>query len=103
MTENTFKSRYTGHKSSFNNKKLRHSTTLSDYVWKLKEEKVEYEIKWKILAGPIPAYDVTTKSCPLCTEEKRMILLASKCNSLNSRNEIKSTCRHKKKYLLANQ
>ena len=38
LTENSFKSRYTGHVSSFNNKKGRNATTLSEYIWKLKEK-----------------------------------------------------------------
>ena len=32
ITANTFKSRYNAHKSSFNNKTLKHSTSLSKYL-----------------------------------------------------------------------
>ena len=37
-TGRTFKERWSGHKSSFNNKE-RSNTALSDYVWELKEKK----------------------------------------------------------------
>ena len=33
ITANTFMSRYNAHKSSFNNKHLGHSTSLSKYIW----------------------------------------------------------------------
>ena len=104
LTENTFKSRYTLHKSSFNNKNKRHSTTLSDLVWKSKEDEIEHDIKWKILSGPIEAYSTTTKNCKLCTEEKLLILKNShKKENINSRNEINSYCRHRRKHLLSSQ
>ena len=91
LTENTFKSRYTVHKFSFNNKHKRHSTTLSDHIWKLKDSKIEHDIKWAIAAGPKEAYSTTTKNCQLCTEEKLLILNNSKnLENLNSRNEISS-------------
>ena len=50
VTKDSFKKRYSGHKSSFNNKKYEHSTTLSSYVWKLKNENVPYRVSWDILS-----------------------------------------------------
>ena len=45
-TEN-FKSRYSQHKSSINNRPAQH-TTLSSYVWKLKDSKTPFNLKWSI-------------------------------------------------------
>jgi len=39
LTENSFKTRFANHKSSFSDPKKRLSTELSKHVWYLKEEK----------------------------------------------------------------
>ncbi|KAJ8027663.1 hypothetical protein HOLleu_32868 [Holothuria leucospilota] len=46
LTENTFKTRYTADKSSFNHKDKRNATTL----WKLKDTNVEHTVKWKLIS-----------------------------------------------------
>ena len=38
-TQGEFKTRYYNHKTSFSHKKYRHSTTLSSYVWEVKDKK----------------------------------------------------------------
>ena len=38
-TQGDFKTRYYNHKTSFSHEKYRHSTTLSSYVWELKDNK----------------------------------------------------------------
>ena len=38
LTSNTFKTRYYGHRQSFEKRKLQHSTTLSSYIWDLKDK-----------------------------------------------------------------
>ena len=38
LTVNSFKQRYSGHKSSFTLKKRKHETTLSKYIWELKDK-----------------------------------------------------------------
>ena len=45
----TFEQRYTQHKSDFRNIKAKNKTTLSKYMWDLKENGVNTEIKWMIL------------------------------------------------------
>ena len=55
ITNGTFKERYTQHKSSFNNENKSKSTTLSSHIWKLKEQKSNYSIKWEILDSA-PSY-----------------------------------------------
>ena len=45
----TFKILYTKHKHSFKHEKHSNATTFSQYIWKLKNNKVNVKIKWKIL------------------------------------------------------
>ena len=99
LTENSFKTRYNEHKSNFKIEKKKHSTSLSEYVWKLKEEKNDYSLSWTTIATA-KAYTPETKTCNLCLEEKYFIL--SGRGSINKRNELSSGCRHRKKFLLSN-
>ena len=45
-----------------NNKKYEHSTTLSSYVWKLKNENVPYRVSWDI-AGRAAPFNPATNIC----------------------------------------
>ena len=99
LTENAFKSRYNGHTSSFRNIENRHATTLSEHIWTLKDNKVPYRIKWKILSRA-KAYSTSRKLCNLCIEEKYFIIHRPDLSSLNKRNELMGACRHRKKHLL---
>ena len=49
LTESTFKTRYNNHKTSFPNLTKRNATELSKHIWDLKNNYVEYDIKWTIL------------------------------------------------------
>ena len=44
LTENTFKTRFANHKSSFSDSQKRLSTELSKHVWHLKEGKLKFKI-----------------------------------------------------------
>ena len=101
LTENSFKTRYNNHTSSFRNQSKRHNTTLSQYIWSLKDQNIPYTLKWKILAKGRP-YTTSTKSCNLCLMEKYLIICKPHLATLNIRNELSSECRHKKKHLLCN-
>ena len=101
LTENTFKTRYTDHTASFRHQQKRHSTALSNYIWTLKEQQIQHDISWKIIAKAAP-YSTTSKTCQLCLEEKYNILHNNDTEQLNKRDEILSTCRHRKKHLLHN-
>ena len=98
LTSNTFKTRYTAHKSTFTNREKESSTELSKHIWKLKEENTPFETSWKIIKQAKP-YSPSTKRCNLCLWEKYYIITANKDSTLNSRTELVSTCRHKKKFL----
>ena len=104
LTAGQFKNRYNKHSSDFNNEKQKKSTELSKHVWKLKEKNTPHSISWKIIAKtkPFTPYNPTRRSCQLCLKEKYCIMFRPEGASLNSRNEIFSTCRHRRKELLEN-
>ena len=101
MAETDFKTRYYNHESSFKNAHHRHKTTLSQYVWKMKDEGEPFSIKWNLLAKSRP-YQCGVRTCDLCLTEKFEILFhKSKCN-LNKRTEVANSCRHRAKLKLKN-
>ena len=95
-TYSSFKQRFYGHKSSFQDPEKENSTKLSRYIWKLKRKKQNYHISWKILRKSkqkIP----NTKFCNLCNLERLEIATAIKKNLLNARNELITKCPHNKR------
>ena len=101
LTENSFKTRYTGHLNSFKHSANRNATSLSHYIWSLKDKDINYEIKWKLITQA-KAYSKSTKKCNLCLTEKYFIICKPEMATLNTRNELASACRHKRKHLLRN-
>jgi hypothetical protein len=62
-------------------------------------ESVPYEISWKKLArGRV--FNPTSKTCQLCLKEKYLIMFSPEGATLNKRNELYNTCRHRLKQLL---
>ena len=100
LTATPFKTRYLSHKSSFNNRDKINQTELSKHIWKLKDAGTPYNITWTIKRRAQP-YSPGSKKCSLCLLEKYFIITADRKNTLNSRSELVSTCRHKKKHLLS--
>ena len=68
-TEGTFKLRYNNHKSSFNCKSKKYSTRLSEHIWHLKENKVNYSVSWKIIKKA-KSFNPASNRCNLCNWEK---------------------------------
>ena len=101
LCETTFKSRFNNHKSSFKHERKKKETALSKHIWNLKDNKIEYNIKWSILKR-CNSYSNTTKRCQLCLWEKYFIITADKTVTLNSKSELISKCRHANKFLLCN-
>ena len=100
MTEGTFKQRFYGHTSSFRNEERRGDTKLSEKVWSLKNQGLNYTITWDVVRRGHP-YRIGQNSCDLCTSEKLEILLrSSDPRLLNSRTEILAKCPHKRKFTL---
>ena len=96
-----FKTRYYKHKASFNQRPAQH-TTLSSYIWRLKDESIPYEVNWSIKAKGHP-FSSGGRSCDLCLTEKLIILTEDQRTMLNKRDELLETCRHRRKHLLVSQ
>ena len=99
--ETDFKTRFYNHKSSFNIATHRSKTTLSQYIWKLRDENVDFDLKWNIEAESRP-YRCGTRKCNLCVEEKYAIFKSKPEHILNKRTEIANKCRHRAKFKLKN-
>jgi len=101
--EGDFKKRHYNHKKSFKNKGYRNETTLSKYIWEIREKYHEEPVlKWSIIRS-VPGYSNITKKCLLCLHEKYEILHYPDLDELlNKRSELVSSCRHVNKFLLKN-
>jgi len=99
LTATDFKARFRNHQASFNNETRKNDTELSKHIWQLKNNQQHFNIKWKILAKAKP-YSNLTKRCNLCMTEKYFIITKPELASLNKRNELISTCRHRRKFAL---
>ena len=95
-----FKSRYYGHRTSINNPDYKSATTLSKYIWKLKEEKINFSLKWRYIDRGSP-YNPITKRCNLCNKEKFYIIYRPHMATLNKRHELYTPCKHRLMPLLA--
>ena len=85
--------------SHFRNTRDKHATTLSTHILELKDQGIPYEISWKKLArGKV--FNPISKTCQLCLKEKYLIMFSPEGATLNRRNELYSTCRHRLKDLL---
>ena len=100
LTARTFKVRFYEHTQDFNHQS-RDGTSLSHYVWKLKDNNTPYRISWQIITRS-PSFNPTKKSCSLCLKEKYCIMFRPEGATLNDRSEFYATCRHRLKPLLAN-
>lgn len=85
----------------FRHSKHRNSTELSKHIWTLKDNNIEHYISWRILSSHSP-YNSSSKRCNLCLKEKFLIIYRPKLSTLNKRNELVSSCRHRNKALLRN-
>ena len=63
FTANTFKTRFTVHKSSFMNRDKISSTELSKYIWKLKAKLTPYKITLRILQQAQPYSTYLSNPC----------------------------------------
>ena len=101
-TKQKFRLRFNAHAQSLRNYKYWDESSLSVYVWKLKNENINYQISWKII-GKAKMYNPATKLCNLCNLEKYFILYHSDGASLNKRKEMFNFCKHKPLFSLSNQ
>ena len=97
LTGGSFKDRWTKHMSDININKP--STTLGSYVTKLKQEGKPYTLTWDIM-DRAPVYNPVSRKCRLCLKEIYYIMFKPESATLNVRNELFNTCRHRKQKLL---
>ena len=103
LTQNSFKSRHSGHKTSFKYPKYKTQTRLSRAIWRLKESNppIPFKLKFSILKLA-RAYTRESKKCHLCAVEKTFIAFSDPSSMLNLRSELLNKCRHRRKHLLFN-
>ena len=74
LAEGKWKQKYYNHKKSFNHKQYLHETTLSRYMWHLKETLyVTPNLKWSVVMCVTP-YSNISKKCILCLYGKLIII-----------------------------
>ena len=101
QTASKFIIRYRNHISNFKNEKYSKNTELSKYIWKLKNEGVNYEIKWEIHKR-IKPYNPGGKRCNLCIGEAMSILYHNENDNLiNKKDEVLHNCMHRRKWKLS--
>ena len=94
-TQPFFKKRLAVHKHSFVNREREVDTCLSKYIWQLKDENKNFDIKWTLHRKAYP-YQCGTRKCDLCLTEKLEILKSDPKCTLNKRSEIMNKCLHRK-------
>ena len=73
LTENSLKTRYSNHKSSFRDPNKRLSTELSKHMWHLKDAKIGFSLTWKFLKQAAP-FNPASNRYNLCLREKYVII-----------------------------
>lgn len=99
LTSTTFKERLANHRADARYSSKRKNTSLSEFVWALKDKNIQYDIRWKLLERVAP-FCIGTRKCQLCIMEKFYIIFRPLEADINKRNELPSHCRHKKRHLL---
>ena len=99
LTAIDFKTRWRNHQMSFKHENKKNDTELSKHLWRLKDKKKDFTISWNILAKA-KSYSNLSKRCNLCNTEKFYILYKPDMATLNKRNELVLTCRHRRKFTL---
>ena len=99
--EGDFKKRFYNHRKSFNNEGSANDTTLSKYIWELKEtSNSSPALIWSI-AKTVPSYSNISKKCLLCRHEKLELINYPRPEELlNNKSELISRCRHANKFSL---
>ena len=98
LCSTSFKARLGAHKQAFKTVGL-NPTSLSKFIWKLKHRDKNPKVTWKILDRG-DEFSPLSNKCSLCYKEKFYILFHPESADINSRDEIFSTCCHRKTKLL---
>ena len=99
VAEGNWNQRSYNHKKLIKNKNSRNDTTLSSYLWDLREKyNVFPTLTWSVVKS-VPGYSNISKRCLLCLTEK--VLIATYENPeelLNKRSELMAKCRQTNSY-----
>ena len=72
LADTTFKERYRNHIRDFKHEKYENRTELTNYIWQLKRDHINFSVKWtaitKVYGSPNPLL------CKLCLTEKLWII-----------------------------
>ena len=96
-----FKKRYYKHRTDCNNPNYKNLTTLSQFVWKLKEEQKGFHISWRFIDRG-SNYNPITRVCRLCVKESYYLIFHTNMSTINKRSEVFNVCRHRLSTLLSN-
>ena len=99
QTSRSFKERLGNHKASFRHARKRRDTALSEHVWDLKVQGIEYKVEWEIVRKCTTA-SRREQRCQLCSEEKLQILemmAQYPDQTINRRTELMRVCGHQNK------
>ena len=91
---------YYGHNGSFRDPERRTETTLSEHIWELSDQNLNYILNWKIIEKT-HSFNPITLQCKFCLSKIYHILVNPTQASLNKRLDVFSSCRHIKKFLLS--
>ena len=102
--EGDFKKRFYNHRKSFNTEGSSNDTTLSKYIWELKEtSNLSPALIWPIAKKVPPYFNISKKSTWMCLHEKLETINYPRPNELlNKRSELISRCWHGNEFLLRN-
>jgi hypothetical protein len=101
LCDTTFKARLANHTASFKHSEKRGSSMLSKYIWNLKDSQIQHSIEWKLIKK-CKSFSPVSGTCLLCLTENFYIIYHPDMATINSRNELASHCRHKKKLMIGN-
>ena len=93
------KLRITSHLNSFNLERYANSTSLSKYIWNLKNNQLQYTLTWDIIRKAVSYKGGGGKKegiCNLCITEAKCIMQSSAI-LLNTKSEIFYNCPHRKR------
>ena len=101
LSEPSWKERWGNHKQNFKKNELKHrnATMLSKHIWELKDQNVNYSLKFKQI-DRAQAYNPVSGICRLCLKEKYHIMFNPDGNAVNRKSEFYTICMHKFKHLL---
>ena len=103
VTAGTFKCRWYGHCHDIRHRPNpddnHQGTTLSKYIWQLKDQTLLYNLEWEMVTKGAD-YNPATGICGVCSLEKFFIMFKPRGASLNQRSEFFTHCRHYRKFLL---